>query len=383
MANNAIVGLGILVIIIIVAALLLSSHPTTSTTTISASGTQSTPVLLTDPPHVPPGTSALVVSYSSVSVHTSGTNSSGWIDASGSGSINLLAAVNTSKVIGYANISANSTINLVRLNVTGATVTINGTAHNVTVPNSELLISVTGETKISPNSGVLVDVSPTVTAVFNHNATTYVMAPAARASVITNVSASAHAGVGTDVGISAEQEHEFEAGAINLTVTSATLSVVNNTTSISVTVKDNSNASAVLRTVLLQGNESVAVSGSANVNASVEGDLNGVLGGDRRANLSSEAEAAANVGVEVEAQRSVAFMVQSNDALTLALTESDFGDSGATIAAGSTATLTFSGKMAVNSGLYQITPKVGNDYTITVIGEDGASASSVVTASAG
>lgn len=376
MANNAIVGVGILIIIIIAAALLLSSRA-------PASSSGATPVLLTDPPHVPAGTSALVVSYSSVMVHTSGGANSGWVSASGSGSVDLMSAVNTSKVIGYANISANSTINLVRLNVTAVKITINGATSNVTLPNPELTIAVTGQAKISSNSGVLVDVAPTVTAVFNHNSTTYIMAPAARASVITNVSASAHAGIGVDVGLSTEQEHEFEAGAINITITGATLSEANNVTTLSVTVKDNSNTSAVVHTVLLQGNETVVVSAGAGVNASVEGTINGALGGDSKSGISGEAGAAADVGIEIEALRTVTFTTQSSGALAIASSESDFENGGATIAAGSTATLTFSGKITENSGVFQVTPKAGSDYTITVIGEEDASASTVVTASSG
>ena len=394
MSSSAKMGLGVIIVLIVaVAALLvlrgstLSGPQTTSvpytTTAASSGGTPATPILLMDPPHLPAGATALIVSYSSIMAHTSGTAGSGWTNATGSGSINMLSVLNSSKVIGYANISANSTINLIRLNVTSATITINGTTYNVTIPNPQLTIAVAGKTKISPTTGVLLSLSPTVSAFSNNNSTTYIMAPSARAMVITNVSGTAHAGVGADVSLSAQDRSEFEGGELNITLTGAALSVANNVTTLSVTVTDNSNTTVTLHNLLLRGNETVTVSPSANVNASVKGDINGGLGGDSVNGIIEDhanASAAEHTGLNIEALRAVAFVISSNGTLSVPSGETDFEGSGVTVAPGASMTLSFNGIIMNNGGFFQVAPKVGATYSIDVIGEENAAASVTVSA---
>ena len=76
-------------------------------------GNISVPVSLTDPPEVPSGTSALVVTYSSVGVHLLGAgNDSGWIYSNTSGTLNLMSLVNVSQAIATVTIPANATINV-------------------------------------------------------------------------------------------------------------------------------------------------------------------------------------------------------------------------------------------------------------------------------
>ncbi|MDE1871412.1 MAG: DUF4382 domain-containing protein [Candidatus Micrarchaeota archaeon] len=150
------------------------------------SGMSRLAVQMTDPPNVPQGTQHLIVAYSSVQVHSTGNASqSGWINASGSGTVDLMALVNVSKTIASADVSSNSSINLVRFDITSAQIVVNNTTYNVTVPNSQVSVAVTGQQKVnSSSSAVLVDLFPTVNAHSGANSTTYVMAPAARAIVI-------------------------------------------------------------------------------------------------------------------------------------------------------------------------------------------------------
>ncbi|MGI0135120.1 MAG: hypothetical protein ACREBW_09210, partial [Candidatus Micrarchaeaceae archaeon] len=131
MVNKALIAGAIVVVIVIISGVVIfTSYSGPSYTKSSQSGSLSAPILLTDPAQVPSGTSALVVTYTSLMVHSSGGQGSGWVNATGSGSVNLLAVLNSSKVIGYANVSANSSINLIRLNISSAKITINGTAYN-------------------------------------------------------------------------------------------------------------------------------------------------------------------------------------------------------------------------------------------------------------
>lgn len=57
-------------------------------------------ISLIDPPNVPHGTQSLNITYSSVMVHTISGNSSAWVSAPGSGTLNLLSLINVSVVLG-------------------------------------------------------------------------------------------------------------------------------------------------------------------------------------------------------------------------------------------------------------------------------------------
>ncbi len=84
------------------------ARPTTSlvSTTQPTSGSSGTlAVLLTDPPTVPFGTTALFATYSTMGVHVSGEgNDSGWIRIPASGTINLMGVVNATQTIASAKI---------------------------------------------------------------------------------------------------------------------------------------------------------------------------------------------------------------------------------------------------------------------------------------
>jgi hypothetical protein len=195
MASNAIlyVVLAIAAVLIIAYAAVGLSHGKAGTTRVA--------VQLTDPPTVPAGTQAVVVAYSSVDVHVSGAgNQSGWVSAAGSGSVNLIALTNMSQTIADADVAANSTIDLVRFNITSVKITVNNTTYNVASPNNQVTASVTGDQKINSSAAVLIDFYPTVNAQASGNGTAYVLVPAAKAVVVT---ANSTVSINTQVGSTA------------------------------------------------------------------------------------------------------------------------------------------------------------------------------------
>lgn len=182
-------------VVVVVAALYLLS---------SSSGRYNVAVQMTDPPTVPAGTQALVISYSSVAVHVSGSNQSGWVSATGSGNVNIMAVTNVSQMIANAKVAANSTVNIVRFNVTSARITINGATYNVTLPNNQVTVAVTGGQKINSSTAVLIDFYPTVNAQGSANGTVYMMVPAAKAIAISgNSTVSINANIGSTASINA------------------------------------------------------------------------------------------------------------------------------------------------------------------------------------
>jgi hypothetical protein len=123
-------------------------------------------VMLTDPPTVPTGVTALYINYSDVQVHISNAgNDSGWKTLSGSGQINLMSLINVSQTIATGNIDS-GTFNAIRFNVTSAEVTYNGQNYPAELVYSEniLTIPIRGGIQVSAaeTSTALIDLSPTV-----------------------------------------------------------------------------------------------------------------------------------------------------------------------------------------------------------------------------
>ena len=429
------VGVIVILAVVILAGLVFYSTPPGikygAPTTLTVSGTQ-TPVLLTDPPIVPAGTTALVISYSSVKVHTSGASSSGWLNASGSGTINLLSLINTTEVIGTANISANSTINMISFNVTSAIITINGTTSNVTLPSHTVTAHIAGENKVNATSGLLLDLSPTVAAIYTANSTVFVMVPSVRAIVVGSRNISAPQSVGSRVALNTSDKKDLEDAKPNISIESSSMSVSGNSTDLSVAVKDNSNSSVIIRHILVFGNYSVVVASSTRANATVhvisdngsisdsgnvsvgEGGSNSTdKGASIRANVTVNSNANVSVGrklgdnanvppvalnsssasqdtsesdlvsegIDAQHTRMFNFLVNQNGTLVLPSSSSEYGgqDSGYNLTAGSTAIFTFSGKLSFGEGQITIMPSSGSTYSLVVSGENGASASTNVT----
>lgn len=230
----------IVVIIIVGAAILLTSAPTTTTTTpttitnytttstpvnttttTTPPANQSTPVVLTDPPTVPAGTNALVMSYSNVMVHSTGTGTtaSGWISASGSGNANLTAMNSSAKgqVLASARTTTNSSINAVSYTITSAKITVNGTTYNVMLPpNSTVAANVTGTTTVNSTSAVAINTSPVITSSKNTTTNTVVYAwvgGTTKAFVYSNstFTAQANANVGGSISLNASLVADLEA----------------------------------------------------------------------------------------------------------------------------------------------------------------------------
>ncbi len=224
-------------------------------------------VQLTDPPFVPAGTSALVITYSSVQLHPSSSPAgSGWITSSSGGSVDLMSLQNLSQTVATFALAANTTVNQVRFNVTSATITINGTTYSVLLSNSTIQASVNARASANSTSAssILVDLSPTVVAIYTANSTVFVMVPSVRAVVVPGLGrAYLHVGARSSLGQPAKAAISFEARQISLS--GAALSQNGNTTTLSVTVTDTSNSSVVLRNLMLSGPQMVRVRVGSNV----------------------------------------------------------------------------------------------------------------------
>ncbi len=244
--------------------------------TVSTFGTNSTsvPITLTDPPNVPAGTNSLVITYSAVSAHVvgnmaakdglmndSGSNSvSGWIQSNTSGTVDLMSLLNVTEVIAKMNVPQNSIINMVRFNITSATITINGTKYNVTVPSGEVTAHIVGNNKVNSSSGVLVDLSPTVVALYTDNSTVFVMVPAVKAIVVPNESSvKVSSNVGDKRKLRGDEITDLDNVHANISISNPSLSTSNDTVGMKVTVINMGTTNVTLTNLLIVGNQTPVI----------------------------------------------------------------------------------------------------------------------------
>lgn len=139
-------------------------------------------VMLTDPPTVPSGVSALYVSYSGIAVHAEGFGDGGWVALAGSGTINTLELVNLSQTITTGSIPS-LTYDLVRFNITSASVLFMGKNYSVTMNAGKVTVPFVGGLKVN-SSGIaaaLIDIQPTILGVGTASAPEFAMATEAKA----------------------------------------------------------------------------------------------------------------------------------------------------------------------------------------------------------
>ncbi len=220
-------------------------------------GSGSLTIQLTDPPIVPTGTTALLVTYDGVELHQSGaTNVSGFSKFPASGTVNLMNLTNFTQTVAVVEAQANQSFDMVRFDISSARIVVDNTTYNVTVPGGSVLAKMNANLNSSAHSGVLVDLTPTVVQIYsNTNQSFFIMVPSAKAIVIGKGSVSLAGGrVGEVVALGPQFKRQLEENASsNISISSASASMAGNTTTLTVHVVNNGNSSAVLGQVLLYG----------------------------------------------------------------------------------------------------------------------------------
>jgi hypothetical protein len=139
-------------------------------------------VLLTDPPSVPRGVTAVYITYSDISVHAAGFGDSGWVSIPGQGTIDTLKLVNLSQTITSGAIPS-LTYNKVAFSISGATVVYMGKNYSATAGSGKLVITIPGGLMVSSSSpaAALIDIQPTVVNLGSRSNPTFTIATGARA----------------------------------------------------------------------------------------------------------------------------------------------------------------------------------------------------------
>jgi hypothetical protein len=240
MNRNLVITISVIAILV-VAGIAYELYPyyTKQTTPVSTTASVTFPIALTDPPSVPTGTSALWLNYTAVELIT---NSSP-LFANYTGSVNLMELVNTSQIIAEFTVPKNVVVNQIRLFVSSAKIVINGTSYPVFLPSGVLKIPVTNAT-----SGALVDLQPHIVIAYVGQTPEYILTP-----VATAIPYSVSAKVGQKVALPSQVVEKLRSTLSNLTVVSSSLTFKGNTTSFSITIKNNGDEPVVVYAVKVFG----------------------------------------------------------------------------------------------------------------------------------
>ena len=120
-------------------------------------------VLLTDPPSVPDGVTAVYISYSGIAVHAQGFGDGGWVDVSGAGTVDTMKLINLSQTIS-SGVIPSLTYDVIRLNITGASVEFMGKNYRAQVSSDTVSVPLVGGLKVNSSlpAAALIDIRPTV-----------------------------------------------------------------------------------------------------------------------------------------------------------------------------------------------------------------------------
>ena len=177
-------------------------------------GGQATTILtiqLTDPPNVPNGTQALLVSYSSLQARIRG--SSSWITDNTTGIVNLMSLTNVSEVVGKLKVPMNASVGTIRFNITSARILVNGMTYNVDVSNHQLSANVIG-VGAAGNMSVLMDMRTKIASTAN---ATYMLVTSLKAVAVNNIDANEQVGSTNQLNVSVENELNQIGGDNNTT----------------------------------------------------------------------------------------------------------------------------------------------------------------------
>lgn len=323
-------------------------------------------ILLTDPPHVPEGVTAVYITYGEFAVHVSNAgNESGWHTIQESGAIELLGLVNVSRTLSVADIPAGR-FDMLKFNVTSALVTYNGVNYTAFVRSGFLKIPTAGllDVRAGATSAVLIDLEPTVVNIGSQSTPEFVIQPVARVYPVPHSEITPEMrekGARMALAGRAWFKHLRESFTRNLEITSAELTA----NSLTIAAKNTGNATAELKIAIV----SPLVPTILGEHGRGVKRLPPVLGG------AAVFKILPNGTLQSLSLRDHAVIREKAEAF--------FGDSEYELGSGQTTTLTYGGEIVFGFGMNPkaTSPGVvaGQQYLLTVIGE-GALASIVVTA---
>ncbi len=336
-------------------------------------------VFATGTVEAPNGVQELALEYSSISVLASNKTGYEWVAIAGNGTLNLSSLRDIAELMGRANLTNNLAVDGVRMNLTSAYIRVNGTTYDIFTPEQISLIP-SGPNNVSVSSSLVIDFTPVLAPAFSRNTTSFIMSPAAIATMA-NVNLPSGSSIGAKVLLTQSVQASLDAMKPGINITSASITTGGRTTLITATVRDTSGSDVTLNDVFLSGPESASlVPGAANSSATAQ--ITGMLTNSdyNSTGVSADVKEIAQVGLNMQHYQILTFVVLPYGVLEAPSVTSDLQVRGYTIGPGSSANLTFDNTLSYGFNTYQLSPTAGSTYTITVLGQNGTMASATITA---
>jgi hypothetical protein len=210
-------------------------------------------ILLTDPPSVPSGVTAVYVTYSDLAVHNVAGlgDNGGWYATGAQGTLETLGLVNLSKTISTSSVPSGE-YNLVSFRIASVQVTYLGRNYSASVNNDKLVVAIVGGLKLNSSSAgaALVDLQPTVLNLGDDSGPRFVVTTGAKALQVPSDDVRPETkNVGNEASLAHKSwYHEFASEhSSQLTISSLSLSKG----SLSLTVSNPSSEGVKIRAVII------------------------------------------------------------------------------------------------------------------------------------
>lgn len=335
----------------------VQSSAASSSSSSSGPGSTASPgdfaVMATDPPIVASGVTAATATYDSLAIHSSGSsNSSGWTQLNGSGTIDLTSSANVSQTLAAAKVEA-GTYDMVRMGIQSVSVTYQGKVYEAAVASSNITshLQSTAQVNSSQSTEALVDLRTFVINAANSSQPQFIFSATAES---TTVPPSSTTSASMQVGARTTLHGSWWVGfndqtSTNVTISSATLTG----SSLTLQLGNQGNGTARIQAVTITPVSAVGSLSAETLPSTFAGSA--VL----TVNQSGQLQETDSLGV--------AALVDGN---------------GTACAAGSSTSLSYSGTISLGIGVagIQLSGVVpGQEYLVTVIGAN-TYGSAVVTA---
>jgi len=367
-----------------------------SVTKIGVSGPSKLVIQLTDPPIVPGGTSSLNLTYSSIALlvgepASGGKLTTSTVTVSGSATLDLLKLQNVSQTIALAKLPNDSVIYSFTFTVTSISIDVNGTKSPVTLATggSTLTVTLAKPTMIEGASIALLRLNPVIVS----TPSGYQMIPSAVGIIRSEGQGEQNEEqVGSKQNLSNEDEDRLEQAKGNLTATLTALSVSENSTTITVQVKNAGNSPVVLNAIGIHGNFT-SVGHACNTQHETEtqthtetthSESHGTATTTTTSSSTTSKSTSTEVECEFEHANEVVFVPENSTVSGTACVSlkmdlvngepAEGGNHGLTLAKGQCVNLTFSGPISFGEAKFVLVPSTssGQEYGVHVIASEGA-----------
>ncbi len=360
-------------------------------------------IQLTDPPHVPVGTTSLNLTYSSLNLlvgeptgvdHQMNTNAVPVTPSGGSATLDLLKLQNISQTIGSVSLPDGSVIYSVTFAVSGISIDVNGTVSPVSLASggNSFTVTIAGEHELHGTNKALLELNPVVI----DTPSGFKLIPSS-VGVIRQSEGEGEYQFGSQHQLTGDDEHDLENALGSVSANLLALSVSGITSTITVQVNNTGSESVQLNAIGIHGNftaqgnqclngESTSTTTTTSTETQTSTNNHEELGQGPECEMNDHSDEVVFVPVIPASSTTTTTTTSSAtsstlksctaDQLTLVNGDSadDHGDRGLVLSPGECINLTFSGIIMFGESPLVLIPSTssGQTYEVHIIASNGA-----------